>query len=378
MSDYGSSDNKGLEEDDPWSQARKGPHTPEAGATDDGYTEPVPDNVVDAQATEVPNRKRSIVPKLVFGTIFLVVLGVAGGGIYSLYRKIVPAPEVASNEDRREEVVEGPGAKPAAQVGLPGVNQPGGEASTIGARPPAQPAVDPAALAGPAPAPAPPAAAAPVATAPAVVAQAAPAPAPAPVASVAPAPAAPAATPAPAFAPAAAPVAKAPEVRSPAAAIAAQKADAASAAKETARAERQQQRLNAAAARKQERQARAAAAATTAAVAPQAPRAVARPRAERPGRTVVASSTTSRAGRASSRRNASASASPVEQAGTATLTGYRIESIEPRFGEHQNAWIRSRDGRLRVVSAGDAFDGGRVVQVDGASYRVQTTHGVIR
>ncbi|MEJ8837587.1 hypothetical protein [Ramlibacter sp. AN1133] len=306
--------------DDPWgtlNATRQTSATENLGAAGG---EPFHDgeHVVDTTATEVPTpAKNSIVPKLVIGLVMVAVLGATGSGLYKLYRGMFPPPEIAAAEPQ----VEVPRQPPSAAAALPGVAQPAGVASTIGAAP-ATPQIDPTAVAA---APS----AATVASTPSLVA------------------------------PAAKPV-DAPVVAAPKASTAAPVATPPAAAEPLAVAE-------------------AKPAHQAAALRASKPHT-----APKPGRaaTQVASSQHVKAKPA--RRAAPATSTPpdvasdVEQSASAVLVGYRVESIEPRFGEHQNAWVRRRDGRLVVLSAGDAFEGGRVTRVDGAAFQVQTTNGVIR
>lgn len=61
------------------------------------------------------------------------------------------------------------------------------------------------------------------------------------------------------------------------------------------------------------------------------------------------------------------------------MTTYRIESISPKTGDYQMAWVRRLDGgKLRIVAAGDLLDGMRVLQVDSARFAVRTNQGEIR
>lgn len=60
------------------------------------------------------------------------------------------------------------------------------------------------------------------------------------------------------------------------------------------------------------------------------------------------------------------------------LTGYKVVAIEPRSGEHQQAWIRNAEGRLFIVRAGDRLEGARVNSVSFDLGAVTTDRGVIR
>lgn len=59
------------------------------------------------------------------------------------------------------------------------------------------------------------------------------------------------------------------------------------------------------------------------------------------------------------------------------LTGYKVLAIEPKVGEHQQAWIRGRDGKLYIVREGESFQGARVTSVLHADGAVKTTAGEI-
>ena len=61
-----------------------------------------------------------------------------------------------------------------------------------------------------------------------------------------------------------------------------------------------------------------------------------------------------------------------------SLGRYKIESIYPRTGEFQQAWVRDGAGRLRVVRAGDTLDGLRIESVDFKQHAVKTSDGTIR
>lgn len=328
---------------DPWANASPAANDMATSVESPSHEEdPFGANVVDAAATELPPRKKSIVPKLVIGGVVIAVLGVAGSGMYNLYRKIRPAPQEVAVVDTPVEARE---AAPAVAA-IPGGPAPGGAATTIGASVPAAP-IDPAAVAAPAEA----AATLPATTAPHDSGMVTVTTAATPVA----------ATPnhAPAAAAGTAPAAVAtPQVPAPRteAAKATQSPHARPLAQHTGRAATKH---------------RSAA-------------------KSRPTHAVAAASAgSSRAIRVALKRrpavhaatigdSAPAKPTETEQLESSLLTGFRIESIEPHFGVHQNAWIRSRTGRLQVVRTGDMFEGGKVLKVDAARYEVVTTQGVIR
>lgn len=377
-----------LDNDDPWGKLgaaadsqeepsqRGGMHGDEEGvdfgSPADDY-EPLQDDpqVVDAEATV--RRKKKLGPALVMATVAVVALGVAGMGMHGLYRKIFPAPqEVASvGEQPSYEVPVEPAkgdsspalpqvaAASAPAAGLPGVST-GSEATTIGAAGAPQ---TPAAAQ-----PAPQLASSPVAApaTPSIAAGSAPAPA-APAVAIA--PAAPAA---PTVATRAAPTAPVVPVAAPA--VAAQPA-----APANMPVEKTPERLTAGSSVHDDPAASHASPGT----ARKASRKRAASASAKPVRAVIAARATRQGEgvRSAARGNARSQARKAEaipEVGLGVLTGYRIESIEPNFGQHQIAWIRGKDGRLSVVAVGDAFDGGRVLKVDGASYSVRTTQGEIR
>lgn len=325
------------EDEDPWgTAAQASARSPQAGSADfeePGLTDDITDDVVDASATEVP-RKKSVAPKIVMGLMAMAVVGVAASGMWNLYRKIVPASEQVAEVDHSEAVeVALPAAGAGAGAGvLPGLPSQDGAASTIGAAPTGSPG-SVATEVMPAAAPPPPAAPAP---------DAAPVPAPAPAVSAAATPAA------------------AGEQVDPAATRAAIPSKSAEAAVP----------------------ARTATPVATPLVATPRGTAAASERSKpaRPPIFTARAASSARAPRQAPQRQVPMrpAAQVLTEVGAGVLTSYRIESIEPPFGEHQNAWIRLQDGRLQVVATGDAFEGGRVLKVDGSAYEVKTTQGVIR
>lgn len=68
---------------------------------------------------------------------------------------------------------------------------------------------------------------------------------------------------------------------------------------------------------------------------------------------------------------------PVEK-GPGKLSGYTVLAIEPKTGDHQQAWIRGSDGRMYIVREGDSFQGARVTSIRFADGAVKTTVGDVR
>jgi hypothetical protein len=93
-----------------------------------------------------------------------------------------------------------------------------------------------------------------------------------------------------------------------------------------------------------------------------------------------AESRTKKAQAASTQKNASAADGPSVESRSdlGRLTGYKVLAIEPRSGEHQQAWIRNPEGRMFIVRAGDSLEGARVKSVSFDLGIVTTERGVIR
>jgi hypothetical protein len=329
--------------DDPWgSPGGSGPvDGPGAEPLSGVAAEDPPDQPLDVEAQEV--RRRPLGPKIAIAVVAVLAVGSVGFGMHNLWRKLNPQSEVAQAqpEDRTEVLVSAGNAPvasavPAAtdQALMPGAVSTGSPVSTViaGAAPaavdvakPVEPSVVvPAAPAAPISRPAGSA----VPSLPSQVA-AAPQVPPSP-----PMPADPAAI--------AEPTPSAAEIKRARLALEQKKP--------TARQGSAGQVDHAA-----EQTARAARRFTS----------TARPSGAAPRASRVAKSAPKEV--------------PVETMRDLGLLGeYRIESIEPKYGEFQNAWIRSRSGQLRVVTSGDSVDGARILKVDGSSYTVQTTQGVIR
>ena len=60
------------------------------------------------------------------------------------------------------------------------------------------------------------------------------------------------------------------------------------------------------------------------------------------------------------------------------LTEYKLMSIFPKAGDHQQASIRNSHGHIFYVNPGDTFEGIRVVKIDAKEALVTTAQGVIR
>lgn len=73
-----------------------------------------------------------------------------------------------------------------------------------------------------------------------------------------------------------------------------------------------------------------------------------------------------------------ASTSNVPDVSAGRLSGFKVLAIEPKSGDHQQAWIRGRDGNMYIVREGDAFQGARVMSVRFDEGAVKTTSGEIR
>lgn len=298
---------------------------------------PVHDAPLDVEASEVaPKRKSPVVPVLL-GVVALGVLGVVGSAGLKVYRALVPQQQVAEASAAPIEEIAVPAAPAAAavteqpsaaQLGLPS----GGAASA---------GMEPAASIS-------------LVTAPAVAAP------------VLPASPAPTATPAQTTA----------EARSrTAAAEAAPPAAAPTSAEKVVQARQASEAPS--------RGSRPAAKPSASVGSDEATAARAEARAERARaraqqREQVAAARKARAAAAASSAKSVESEGVAERVSTGQLTGYRVESIDPKFGEFQLAWVRTRSGALRVVTTGDTIDGARVTRVDGSSFSVQTTQGVIR
>jgi hypothetical protein len=97
---------------------------------------------------------------------------------------------------------------------------------------------------------------------------------------------------------------------------------------------------------------------------------------------VARTSTTQKSGKKTKPKTqvAAAKSSPkvVSQQDLGRLTGYKVLAIEPKSGDHQQAWIRGHDGKIHIVREGDAFLGSRVTSVRFADGAVKTTAGDIR
>jgi hypothetical protein len=61
-----------------------------------------------------------------------------------------------------------------------------------------------------------------------------------------------------------------------------------------------------------------------------------------------------------------------------TLDGYRLMSIWPKAGEHQQATVKDANGANHVLRAGDVIAGSRVRAVNALKYEVETDAGFIR
>lgn len=364
------------------------------GITDIKEHDPAPADVVDADIKGIsPARSGSgVVAKVVFASVFVGAIAATGGGLWTLYRKFEPAQETAvrSTADRDVEVARS--AEPPAPAAGQLAGQAGAAPGTlIGVEVPPTPPTPPAADGQPAGTP--------------VGGQldtASTAAASAPVTPATPVAAVPA-TP-PQVAPAT-PVAQAQPV-DPAATAPNRQAEiqAAKLAREEAEKAEKASRLAAAQAKESQAQAArdAAKAAKDATAAQQqaerrrqreASQVARRERAEK-ARLAPKPDGTSVGDQRASVRVAKAESAPRKQTTTHSrkpateavesqsslgiVTAYKIESIHPRTGEHQMAWVRSGNGKLRIVAAGDTLDGMRVISVDATKFSVRTNQGEIR
>lgn len=73
-----------------------------------------------------------------------------------------------------------------------------------------------------------------------------------------------------------------------------------------------------------------------------------------------------------------ASTPNVQDVSAGRLSGFKVLAIEPKSGDHQQAWIRGRDGKMYIVREGDTFQGARVMAVRFDDGAVKTTAGDIR
>lgn len=361
---------------------------------------------VDSEVREIqPKAKKGKGPLVFLVVAGVIVIGVAGTAVHNLYRKFVPAPQAAEvtaaergvdaqAAGRGSDALGGEAATLAGQVGsapgmvIGGADAAGGTASAVPSAAPASSAAAAVVVAPPMDAPKamlaqapelptkpPVVTAPPIVPAPAVVvapAAATPAP-PAPVVIV---PAPPAAAPSPATA---APVAVASVTTAPMATGIAKAPPTSVAAR-------------AGAAPREERQ--------TPAVKPRSARHASRAhppaaasKKDRPDPTVEPIKVASRPAPAAPKAKrlkagaSSESGEPVAPKGNAevaektaagVLSSYKIESISPQHGEHQMAWVRNSAGHLKVISAGDTYEGMRVQKVDASRFVVQTSQGEIR
>lgn len=60
------------------------------------------------------------------------------------------------------------------------------------------------------------------------------------------------------------------------------------------------------------------------------------------------------------------------------LSGFTVLAIEPKTGDHQQAWVRDAAGKMFIVREGDSIQGARVTSVRFSDGIVQTVAGDIR
>jgi hypothetical protein len=73
-----------------------------------------------------------------------------------------------------------------------------------------------------------------------------------------------------------------------------------------------------------------------------------------------------------------AEAALTQKASGGSLDGYRLMSIWPKTGDHQQATVKDASGANHVLRAGDVIAGSRVRAVNALKYEVETDAGFIR